>query len=182
LKNFCSSYFRKFRISYPLSIVCYLFINIMKKVNNFKFYFFIVFILVAIFMFFWQRFHWPQATVSLKNETLHVLIADSIYRQQKGLSGRTSISPYDGMVFPFSLLGKHAFVMRNMNFPIDIIWLKKGEVVDYAPNVQIEPDHNESTYIRYTPRTDDDMVLELPAGWAQAHDLRIGDKMTLVED
>ncbi|PIY93378.1 MAG: hypothetical protein COY69_01975 [Candidatus Magasanikbacteria bacterium CG_4_10_14_0_8_um_filter_32_14] len=154
----------------------------MKKQNNFKYYFFIIFISMAIFLFFWQRFHWPKAVVSLKGENLQVLIANSIYRQQKGLGGRASISPYDGMIFPFSTLDRHAFIMRDMNFPIDIIWLKKGEIVDYAPNVQIEPNHSEETYIRYTPRTDDDMVLELPAGWAQAHDLKIGDKMTLVED
>lgn len=153
----------------------------MKKTNNFKFYFFVVFIVSAIFLFFWQRLYWPDARVSLKGQTLHVLVADSIYHQRKGLGNRASLSPYDGMVFPFGMLGRHVFAMRDMNFPIDIIWLKDGEVVDFAPNVQIEPEHTEESYIHYTARTDDNMVLELPAGWAIAHELKIGDKMTLVE-
>ncbi|MDD2656916.1 MAG: DUF192 domain-containing protein [Patescibacteria group bacterium] len=153
----------------------------MKKVNNFKFYFFLVFIVVAIFLFFWQRFHWPTATVSLKGETLEIMVADSIYRQQKGLGKRDSIEPYDGMVFPFGLLDKHGIVMLDMRFPIDIIWLKKGEVVDFAPTVAIEPGKQEGEYIIYRPRIESDMVLEVPAGWAKEHDLKIGDKMTLVE-
>lgn len=153
----------------------------MKNINNFKFYFFIIFLLVAIFLFFWQRFHWPSTTVSLQGENLQVMIADSIYRQQKGLGERTNIVPYDGMIFPFALLDKHAFVMRDMKFSIDIIWLKKGEVVDYAPSVPIEPDREEGEYTIYRPRIEADMVLEVPAGWSKAHDLKIGDKMTLVE-
>lgn len=154
----------------------------MKKTNNLKFYFFLVFVVSAIFLFFWQRLHWPKANVSLKGQTLQVMVADSIYRQQKGLGGRESLSPYDGMVFPFSLPGNYAFIMKDMKFPIDIIWLKKGEVVDYAPNVKVESVESESEYIRYTPRSEADMVLELPAGWSKANDLKIGDKMTLVED
>jgi len=153
----------------------------MKKVNNFKFYFFLVFLFAAIFLFFWQRFHWPTATVSLKGETLEIMVADSIYRQQKGLGKRESLVPYDGMVFPFGLLDKHGIVMRDMRFPIDIIWLKKGEVVDFAPTVAIEPGRKEGEYSIYRPRIDADMVLEVRAGWSKAHDLKIGDKMTLVE-
>ncbi|EKE06795.1 MAG: hypothetical protein ACD_18C00279G0002 [uncultured bacterium] len=153
----------------------------MKKGNNFKFYFFIIFFVAAIFLFFWQRFHWPEATVSLKEQNLQVLVADSIYRQQKGLGDRDSLEPYDGMIFPFAILSKHTFVMREMRFPIDIVWFKKGEVVDYAPNVAIEPYKKDGEYIEYKPRIDADMVLELPAGWAQANELKIGDKMTLVE-
>lgn len=153
----------------------------MKKNNNFKFYFLVIFFVAAIFLFFWQRFHWPTAQVELKGQTLDILVADSIYRQHKGLGGRDSLYPYDAMIFPFSLLDKHGFVMRDMEFPIDIVWFAKGQVVDIAPNVAIEPDKKEGEYEIYRPRVDADMVLELPAGWSEAHELKIGDHMTLVE-
>ncbi|OGH85096.1 MAG: hypothetical protein A2493_00895 [Candidatus Magasanikbacteria bacterium RIFOXYC12_FULL_33_11] len=153
----------------------------MEKKNNFKFYFLIIFVVAAVFLFFWQRFHWPTAQVELKGQTLDILVADSIYRHHKGLGGRESLYPYDGMVFPFSLLDKHAFVMRDMSFPIDIIWFAKGVVVDFAPNVAIEPGKQDGEYTIYRPRIDADMVLEVPAGWSEAYELKIGDKMILVE-
>ncbi|MFA7244977.1 MAG: DUF192 domain-containing protein [Candidatus Magasanikbacteria bacterium] len=154
----------------------------MKTNNNFKFYFILIFLGLAIFLFFWQRYYWTETIVSLKDQKLEVLIADSIYRQQKGLGGRDSINPYDGMIFPFSFPSKHSFVMRDMSFPIDIVWFYKGEVVDIAPNVPIEPNKEEYEYKKYTPRVDSDLVLELPSGWVKEHNLKIGDKMLLVED
>lgn len=154
----------------------------MKTSNSFKFYFIVIFFALAVFLFFWQRYYWSETKVYLKEQKLEVLIADSIYRQQKGLGGRDSVSPYDGMIFPFSFPAKHAFVMRDMRFPIDIIWFYKGDVVDMAPNVSIEPNKEEYEYKKYTPRVESDLVLELPAGWIEEHNLQIGDKMRLVED
>lgn len=142
-------------------------------------YFIGIFFATAIFLFFWQRFHWSSMSISLKDQELHVLVAKNIYQQYKGLGGRKQLAPYDGMIFPFYLLDKHTFVMRDMEFPIDIVWLKDGVVVDIAPNVPIEPDASEQELARYYPRTEANLVLELQAGWTQKNGLKIGDVMTL---
>jgi len=155
-------------------------IDMTEQSSRFKFIFIIIFLGTAIFLFFFQRFYWPHATVELKGQTLNVLLAENIYQQQKGLGGRNSIAPYDGMLFPFFLVGKHAIVMRDMEFPIDIVWLLDGEVVDFAPYVQIEPDKTEFEYTKYYPRTEANFVLELPAGWADEHELKIGDRMSVI--
>jgi uncharacterized membrane protein (UPF0127 family) len=85
------------------------------------------------------------------------------------------------MVFLFPETKTHGFVMRDMHFPIDIIWLDHGVVVDIAPSVPVEPGAIESDLRVYYPRKPANIVLELNAGWADAHKLRIGDRMAVID-
>lgn len=139
-----------------------------------------VFVLAVIILQF-TKFHWPDAQVTLKDVPLNVLVAKNAYQQEKGLGGRDSLAPYDGMLFPFSFPARYGFVMRDMTFPIDIVWLNAGVVVDIAPNVQPEPGVAEEQLRRYLPRAEANLVIELPAGWVQAHNLQIGDRLVVPE-
>ena len=127
----------------------------------------------------WQ-YWWPKADIELAGQTLHVLVANTPTHQYRGLGKRDAIAPYDGMLFTFTFPRRVAIVMRDMRFPIDIVWFFNGEVIDIAPNVQPE-DVPESELTPYVPREDADMVLELPAGWAGEHDLKIGDILEILE-
>jgi uncharacterized membrane protein (UPF0127 family) len=80
------------------------------------------------------------------------------------------------MLFLYPFFEKHVFVMRDMKFSIDIIWFNAGEVVDIAPSVPVQPQDRQ-----YTPRASANAVLELPAGWAEAHKLQIGDHLEPVK-
>ena len=88
---------------------------------------------------------------------------------------------YDGMLFVFANRVQHTFVMRNMLFPIDIVWLNKGEIVDIAPNIQPEPGKNEASLTPYFARLPSDMVLELVAGTVAKNGLKIGDKLEILD-
>lgn len=125
------------------------------------------------------KLYWPKATIILKDQPLHVLVADNPYRHYKGLGGRESLAPYDGMLFLFAVPAQYAFVMRDTLFSIDIVWFMDGEVVDIAPRVPVEPGVKEADLKRYIPRKPATMVLELPAGWAEEHGLKIGDRLSI---
>jgi uncharacterized membrane protein (UPF0127 family) len=153
-----------------------------KPVSKFNLIFLLVFFGLAGFLFFWQRYHWPTARVELAGQELQVLVAKSYYHQYRGLGKRGSLAPYDGMIFPYLLEDKHGIVMREMRFSIDIVWFKNGVVVDMAPNVPTEPGMPEAELMRYYPRTNTNLVLELPAGWVDDHGLKIGDRLTVVEE
>jgi len=139
-----------------------------------------VFFGAAIFLFFWQRFHWNTAVINLKGERLEVLVAENLHQQYRGLGKRESLYPYDGMLFPFDLLGKPGIVMRDMSFAIDIIWLDHDMVVDIVENVPPEAGREESELTRYYPDAQANIVLELPAGWVAEHGLTVGDNMTII--
>lgn len=129
----------------------------------------------------WQ-YHWSEAVVELRGETLEVLIAKNRYQQRRGLGRRDELSPYDGMIFLFPFSKQRGFVMREMRFPIDIIWLNHGLVVDFAPKVPIQPNTPEDQLTVYYPRKSANMVLEVPAGWALEYDLKIGDRLSVIEE
>lgn len=139
-----------------------------------------IFIIATIGVELWQL-HWPKATIRLRNTDLYVLVANTPDHWYRGLGGRTNLAPYDGMIFLFPVSKPQGFVMRDMIFPLDIVWLDRGAVVDIAPRVPIEPGATEDELRVYTPRKPANIVLELPAGWAEAHSLKIGDRMTVVK-
>ena len=109
---------------------------------------------------------------------VHVDIADSIPTQRRGLSNRESLPDGTGMVFLFNAPAKHAIWMKDMKFAIDIVWVRSGKIVDIAPNVQppATPDEPLQTYL---PRLESDTVIELPAGFAVEHGLKIGDPVEI---
>lgn len=94
-----------------------------KKVGK---WFIFAFFGAALFLFAWNRLYWPKATLEVGDSTLRVLVAKSMYQQYRGLGKRDTIEPYDGMIFPFLLYGRQAIVMRDMRFPLDIIWMRDG--------------------------------------------------------
>lgn len=142
--------------------------------------FLIIFIIAVAGVNLWQRWYIPTAVLELKGTKLDVMVAKTPAQQYRGLGKRDSLDPYDGMLFLFWESAEYAIVMRDMEFPIDIVWLDQGVVVDIAPNVQTEQGADE-TFTRYYPRKQANMVLELSAGWAEAHGLKIGDTMKVVE-
>ncbi len=153
-----------------------------EKKSHYSFKVMLIVFVVAVGAVQLYRFYWPKATVVLAGKTLEVEVADNVYRHTKGLGGRDSMGKYDGMLFIFSSSAQYAFIMRDTRFPIDIIWFEQGKVVDIAPNVQPEPGVPEADLKRYAPRKPANAVLELNAGWAEKHSLKIGDTLSVLDE
>ena len=74
-------------------------------------------------------------TIDIGNRALRVEVADTDAKRTLGLSGRESLKE-GGMLFVFDTPGNYGFWMKDMRFPIDIIWLDESyHVVDIARNV-----------------------------------------------
>ncbi|OGY57883.1 MAG: hypothetical protein A3E61_02620 [Candidatus Colwellbacteria bacterium RIFCSPHIGHO2_12_FULL_43_12] len=92
-----------------------------------------------------------------------VQIADSIDERDKGLSGRNSLGGKEGLLFVFDESDEYGFWMKDMKFPIDIIWIENNEVVYVLPNVK--PDSYPSVF--YPPQPAN-KVLEINAGLSES--------------
>ncbi len=94
-------------------------------------------------------------------------LADTQEEQEKGLSGQAFLPSNYGKLFVFREPGSYGFWMKDMNFPIDIIWLDENMRV-----LGIEDSVSPSTYpnIFYPPQ-DVSFVLEVNAGFSTANDL-----------
>ena len=85
------------------------------------------------------------------------------------------------MLFVFDTKGQHTIVMREMNFPLDIIWLDGFKIVDMAPSVPPQKGVTETDLVPYFARLPSTLVLELPAGFIVANELKIGDSIEILK-
>ncbi len=147
--------------------------------RTFKFWyalFFLVMVVVALGIWF-ATLYWPKALVRIKGQDLRVLVAHTPKHWFQGLSNRKDLGKYQGMLFVFPTSEQHAMVMRDMKFPLDILWIEQGVIVDMAPNLQPDPSTTEAGLKVYTARLASDTVLELPAGFIRDHGLAVGDSV-----
>jgi hypothetical protein len=86
----------------------------------------------------------------------------------KGLSGRSGLAAGTGMLFSYEDSSEHCMWMKDMKFNIDIVWFDDSQRI-----TSIVPDLPPDTYPQsYCARGK--TVLELPAGTAAKHGLRVG--------
>ena len=140
--------------------------------------------LVILFLI-WQTFFRPglpffgqKGKVTINQKTWSVEVADTEKSRQKGLSGRRSLAADSGMLFLFETSDFYSFWMREMEFPIDIIFINGEKVVTVHRNVPA-PASTEETPPIYRPTTASDKVLELNAGEADKNGIKEGDTVTL---
>ena len=123
----------------------------------------------------------PKAKhLTIGSTTIALEIADTQSTRSKGLSDRSSLDQNSGMLFVFTETKKYQFWMKGMNFPIDILWIKDNVVVDILKNVPAPakgtPDQELPLYEPITPIN---QVLEVNAGFVDAHGIKVGDSITL---
>jgi len=106
-------------------------------------------------------------------ETELVFSKESMYL---GLSGRDSLSEGRGMLFVFENYESPVFLMRKMNFPLDIVFLKDGVVMKVFSDLAPEGVSPKNSY-SYGPA---DMVLELPANYFYNNNLEEGMSFQLI--
>lgn len=115
-------------------------------------------------------------TVLLSGEEVSAEIAQTLPDRARGLGGRPCLSKDSGMLFVFDTDGKHGFWMKDMQFPIDIIWIDAHQRV-----VHIESDVSPDTYpYSFTPPAPARYVLEVRAGFSDEHNLLVGDEVSFL--
>lgn len=107
----------------------------------------------------------PQTTVRIGEVDFTVELATSTLAQARGLSGRVSLADGTGMLFVFDRPGIQNFWMKDMNFPIDIIWIGKGKVIGFVERAAQPAPHTPLWSLPvYTSPDGVDTVLEVPSG------------------
>ena len=107
--------------------------------------------------------------------------ASDPYSRARGLSEKDSLAEFSGMLFWFAKDDYHAMWMKGMRFPIDIIWLNRGRVVDIEENVPVPRAGAGNIFLPvYRPDVMARYVLEVNAGFAKRHNLRIGDAVKIL--
>lgn len=120
---------------------------------------------------------YKNGEVLVDNKTLSVHIADNDCKRVLGLSNSLPLGDNDGMFFVFENMGNYPFWMKDMNFPIDIVWIN-----DNFNIVGIEGDVLPSTYPSvYGGEYFAKYVLEIPGLYCEKNNIKVGDKIIFLK-
>jgi uncharacterized membrane protein (UPF0127 family) len=110
-------------------------------------------------------------TLGVGAQRLKVEIASKPWELYRGLSGRKNLCADCGLLFVFPDKQPRTFVMRDMNFPLDIIFIADGRIVDIAANLPPEGKQPQNFYSANQPV---DQVLEVNGGYCEKYGISAG--------
>lgn len=124
---------------------------------------------LIVFVFFFTQEE-QERSVTINGTAIAVTVADSEAERARGLSGKGSLAEGTGMWFVFDRPDYQGIWMKDMRFPIDILWFDEGLKL-----VHIEENVSPNTYPTvFKPATPAQYVLELPAGSTKLYGFEIG--------
>lgn len=105
--------------------------------------------------------------------TVEVRIADTYRKKVLGLSATESLENGSGMLFVYEEASKHTFVMRKMDYPLDIVFIGADGRINAIKSAPAPGPGEDGEDIRRTGYGK--YVLEVPRGWMQRHGIEVGD-------
>lgn len=119
----------------------------------------------------------PGPAVMIGGAVFPVELAVTDAERRQGLSDRPSLAPGAGMLFVFESDGPRRFWMKNMHFPLDMVWIGSdcavGEISGGVPPPP--PGADDADVARVSPGQEAQYVLEINGGEAAALGLEAGD-------
>ena len=145
-----------------------------------------IFIVIACATILAYKYASPYSEHYLKNQITGVTIGDvgvdvSVANtealREQGLSGLDGIGRKEGLLMIFDEADYHAIWMKDMHFPIDIIWIGDDfTILDVTE--AISPDTYPSIF---EPKYPARMALEVNARFIATYRIKIGDTVQMAE-
>jgi uncharacterized membrane protein (UPF0127 family) len=133
-----------------------------------------ILLVILFFVFCSVGFALDTKMVCLKGICIRAELAASDRDREKGLMSRSGMQYDRGMLFIFKEDGRHTFWMKNMEFPLDIIWINRDKII-VDIRTSVFPCHGPCE--RLIPAVSARYVLEVNAGLVQKQGIKIGEKV-----
>ncbi|MEP0816590.1 DUF192 domain-containing protein [Trichocoleus sp. FACHB-46] len=118
------------------------------------------------------------AQTKIKGQVIQLEVAQTRQQQAMGLMYRTALAANRGMLFPFNPPRSVGFWMKNTLIPLDMVFLRNGEVK--AIRAQVPPcKADPCPSYGPGPNIIIDQVIELRGGRAAQLGLKVGDRINL---
>jgi hypothetical protein len=128
----------------------------------------------------------PTATVTVRapdgttRTEIRVAVADSQIERYEGLSNTAPLADGEGMLFVHGEESSYAYVMREMNYPLDIVFVGANGTVTRVHHAELPPEGTSGGDLeRYRGRGK--YVIELPYGYTNETGVAAGDRVVLPE-
>lgn len=110
----------------------------------------------------------------LGDRWIYFEVARTTSEQAMGLMFREHLSRDRGMIFPFDPPRPVRFWMRNVSLPLDMLFVRAGEIIAISSDV---PPCTTPTCPTYGPDREIDHVIELVGGTAERLGIAVGDRV-----
>jgi hypothetical protein len=117
---------------------------------------------------------YEQKNLQIGEKIIKVDISNSDCKRVLGLSGRKNLPDGTGMLFVFDKEGNYPFWMKDMNFPIDIIWVDGDFNVTGIEKNLLPETYPESFGEKYSAK----YILELSAEFSSINNIKVGNKIS----
>ena len=117
----------------------------------------------------------PTSELRLGSNVFNVKVAVTDETRERGLSGVNKLSANSGLLMIFAKDDKWGIWMKDMEIPIDIIWLDSNKKVTY---IVTDASPELSTTETFIPKSPARYVLEVTAGTVKNSAIKIGDVAT----
>lgn len=119
-----------------------------------------------------------NTSARIEDTDLMLAFASTEEEWVRGLSGQAGLQEGTGLFFLFPESDYHSIWMKEMLFPIDVLWFDEQGAVIFQKE-HFEP----SSYPEIAfPPSPARAVLELPAGFVAEHGIKIGDVIIFPEN
>jgi uncharacterized protein len=118
----------------------------------------------------------PGTMVCFGDACVDVEVADNEISRERGLMFRESLPGDGGMLFVHGEEDAHRFWMKNTLIPLDIVWMDSRLRVVHIETAA--PCGGDPCRI-YDPGAPSKYVVEVNAGYAGEHGIRVGDAATI---
>lgn len=115
-------------------------------------------------------------TVEINGSATKAKLAKTAQEHYQGLSHRQMLGENEGLLFVFRDSSQKSFVMRDMNFPLDIIFISNDIITDVFSDLAPEGSQPEHIYQSSQPVN---LVLEVNAGYSAKHSIKPGDRVKI---
>ncbi len=132
-------------------------------------------LIVVVLLSLYLLLQTEQSNLRIGEQEVSVTIAQTPEEQRQGLSGTGELKSGTGMLFVYNSYVVPQFWMKDMNYPIDIIWIRDASVTGFVESAPIPVVGQELP--RYQPDEPINYVLEVPAGFVDTHGIEIGDQV-----
>ncbi len=125
----------------------------------------------------WRQYYPELVPIVIGDISVQASVADSIPERIKGLSGTPYLPSGVVKLFAFGAEGEHGIWMKDMNYPLDIIWVaKNGTIVHIEDNVS--PETYPESFSSPRPAW---YVIEAQAGFVASSSITVGDEVVVPE-
>ena len=134
----------------------------------------IISVVISVFVL-KHDFVYKHETITLNGTSFDTLISDTEALREKGLGQRKSLPDDQAMIFVFDKPDYYSFWMKDMSFPLDMIWVDASSTV-----IWIEHDVKPETFPKsFYPQSPALYVVEVNTGVSQKIGLNVGDRITI---